>query len=162
MSSSWRVSALLLICCAVGYGCKTIAQPADTTREPAVTPAPAVTAAPEPAAPAPVPAPVQPSQPPVPVPAPAPPLAPAVAPPAAVPAPAPAPTPPPLAPTHLLQIRVGLANFRASPGTGSAILGVLRKGTRLTALEEKDRWFRVRLDDGREGWVAASVVAPAR
>ena len=52
-----------------------------------------------------------------------------------------------------------LANLREGPGTKAKILRVLRKGTTVTVLEEKDQWFRVRLDDGREGWIAESVAA---
>jgi SH3-like domain-containing protein len=35
---------------------------------------------------------------------------------------------------------------------------VLRRGTRLTVVAKGDHWYRVRLDNGTEGWVAESVV----
>ena len=54
-----------------------------------------------------------------------------------------------------------LANFRAAPGTSGRIVAVLRKGTRVDVLEARNQWYRVRLADGREGWVAESVTAPA-
>lgn len=88
------------------------------------------------------------------------------APPAATPAPppvaAPAPPPPrpgalPDAPSHLF-IGVERANLRGGPDTKSRILAVLRRGTRLTVVAKGDHWYRVRLDNGTEGWVAESVV----
>jgi hypothetical protein len=60
---------------------------------------------------------------------------------------------------RILHIKTDLANFREGPGTKAKILRVLRKGTPVIVLEEKDQWFRVRLDDGREGWIAESVAA---
>jgi SH3-like domain-containing protein len=36
---------------------------------------------------------------------------------------------------------------------------VLRQGARLQVLEAKSDWFRVRLDDNQEGWVAESVTS---
>jgi N-acetylmuramoyl-L-alanine amidase len=56
-------------------------------------------------------------------------------------------------------IGVDHANFRAQPGRRGRILAVLKRGTRVEVLEEKDDWFRVRLEDGREGWIAESVSA---
>ncbi len=58
-------------------------------------------------------------------------------------------------------IKTSLANFRAAPGTSGRIVAVLRKGTRVDVLEARNQWYRVRLADGREGWVAESVTAPA-
>jgi uncharacterized protein YgiM (DUF1202 family) len=110
------------------------------------------TAAAQPAAPAPTPA----------APAPAP-QAPAPAPAAPAPTP-PAPAPPEQAPmesARALFIKTSLANFREAPGTRGRILAVLRKGTRVDVLEARSQWYRVRLADGREGWVAESVTAAA-
>jgi uncharacterized protein YgiM (DUF1202 family) len=107
----------------------------------------------QPAAPAPTPA----------APAPAP-QAPAPAAPAPAPA-APAATPPappaqaPMESARALFIKTSLANFREAPGTRGRILAVLRKGTRVDVLEARNQWYRVRLADGREGWVAESVTA---
>jgi uncharacterized protein YgiM (DUF1202 family) len=41
----------------------------------------------------------------------------------------------------------------------SKIISVLKKGTKLTVLEEKAGWLRVRLGDGTEGWVAKAMTA---
>ena len=96
------------------------------------------------------------------------------------PAPTPAPTPAPPAPAapagpppgqepvtaapqvpRVLVIRPAQANFRAAPGTSARIVAVLRKGTRVEVLEARNQWYRVKLADGREGWIAESVaVAP--
>ncbi len=56
-------------------------------------------------------------------------------------------------------MKTHLANLREGGGTGMKILRVLRQGTRLEVLEERQEWYRVRLEDGQEGWVAASVTA---
>jgi uncharacterized protein YgiM (DUF1202 family) len=75
-------------------------------------------------------------------------------------APAPEPDPPeqtPMESARALYIKTMLANFREAPGTTGRILAVLRKGTRVDVLEARNQWYRVRLADGREGWVAESV-----
>ena len=40
------------------------------------------------------------------------------------------------------------------------IVVVLKQGARLMVLEERSQWFRVRTEDGKEGWIASSVLAP--
>jgi uncharacterized protein YgiM (DUF1202 family) len=60
-----------------------------------------------------------------------------------------------------LLISVGQANFREKPDVKSRILQVLSKGTKLVVVSKGNQWYRVRLDNGREGWVAESVVTPA-
>jgi uncharacterized protein YgiM (DUF1202 family) len=123
---------------------------------PAAAPAPSPTPAPQ--QPTPLPASPPPSAPP----APSGPPAPRPAPPPASPAPAPtpprAPVPGPTA--KIVYVKTHLANLREGGGTSMKILRVLRQGTRLEVLEERSEWFRVRLQDGQEGWVAASVTAP--
>ena len=67
------------------------------------------------------------------------------------------------APRERLAIKTSLANLREGPGTRARIVGVLKQGTRVEVLEEKEQWYRVRAEDGREGWIAESVTsAPAR
>jgi uncharacterized protein YgiM (DUF1202 family) len=89
-------------------------------------------------------------------------------PPAAKPAPtAPAPLPPPAEPpaierppaASVLYVGVQRANFRQGPDLKARILAVVTKGTKLTVLEKSGQWYRVRLDDGKEGWVAESVTS---
>ncbi len=105
--------------------------------------------------------------------------------PSTAPSPAPAPTPaapppgasptrpasqpareeaPPKAPAGAPQrliISVGQANLREKPDARSRILQVLSKGTKLVVISKGNQWYRVRLDSGREGWVAESVVTAA-
>jgi len=92
-----------------------------------------------------------------PAPAPAPPPAPVS--PAPTPAPAEPPRPAPVEPARALFIKAAMANLRDGAGTNAKILAVLRGGTRVEVLEERNRWYRVRLADGREGWVAESVTS---
>lgn len=44
-------------------------------------------------------------------------------------------------------------HLRAGPSLGSAILATLPVNTRLTVLSQTEQWLRVRLADGREGYV---------
>jgi len=60
---------------------------------------------------------------------------------------------------EILYVKTNLANFREGAGTSMKILRVLRQGTRLQVLESRNTWLRVRLDDGKEGWVAESVTS---
>jgi SH3-like domain-containing protein len=59
-----------------------------------------------------------------------------------------------------LVVSVAKANLRAGPDTNAKILAVLPKGTRLAVISKGNQWYRVRLDNGTEGWLAESVVAP--
>ena len=53
---------------------------------------------------------------------------------------------------------------RANPGTESRSLGVIRRGARVTVRGTRTRWgttwIRVRLDDGRYGWVKEAMTSP--
>jgi len=75
--------------------------------------------------------------------------------------PRPAPAPPTAAsPAPSRQVKSPTANLRDQPGVRGKIVVVLRQGARLVVLEERSQWFRVRTQDGREGWIAGSVLAP--
>ncbi|MFO7271370.1 MAG: SH3 domain-containing protein [Sphaerobacter thermophilus] len=93
----------------------------------------------------------------------------AVATPAATPAPAePTPAPPPPTPTWQATHRVSAntdVNFRSGPNTISPPIRTLAPGTLLQFLGEEQQsgnttWMRCRLEDGTEGWIAATLVAP--
>lgn len=55
------------------------------------------------------------------------------------------------------EIVLPFVNLRQGPSMDSKIIIVLKKGTKLTVLEEKAGWLRVRLGDGMEGWVAKAM-----
>ena len=75
-------------------------------------------------------------------------------------APPPAATAPSSATTPVLYVKTPVANMRAEPGTSSQVLAILQKGTQVSVLDVKDQWHRVRFNDGKEGWIPASVTAP--
>lgn len=89
--------------------------------------------------------------------------------PAPTPLPAPAPsTPPPASaatPPIIARVmgtryaKTPTANLRDAAGTMGKIVVVIRGGTKLEVLETKAGWHRVRLPDGREGWIADSVTS---
>jgi len=124
-------------------GCASSPPPADKAAAAPAEPAPVLAPAPAPAVSPPAPAPA-----PAPVPA---------ARPVPVPSPPPAVTAPSPEPREALAVKTSFANLREAPGSKGRIVGVLKQGMRLELLEEKDQWFRVRVEDGREGWVAESV-----
>jgi Bacterial SH3 domain len=61
-----------------------------------------------------------------------------------------------------LYVKNPAANIRGGAGLSFPVVTTAPRGARLEVLEEggtaTDRWYRVRLSDGREGWIAASVV----
>lgn len=73
--------------------------------------------------------------------------------------PPPAGQPPTSETTPILYVKTQFANMRVEPSTNAKVLAVLKKGNKLTVLEEKNEWYRIKLDDGKEGWVAASVTS---
>jgi len=97
----------------------------------------------------------------------APPAAPARPAPAPAPRPAPAPAPGPAAtppaPAKVIgtrYVKVPTANLRDVAGTMGKVLVVIPRATKLDLLETKSGWHRVRLSDGKEGWIADSVTSP--
>jgi TonB family protein len=86
----------------------------------------------------------------------------------AAPAPAPAPAappevvepvrppePPPPPPAVTVRVTGSTLNVRGGPSAGAAVVGKVRKGERLTLLEERPDWYRVQLPSGSEGWVSS-------
>ncbi len=57
------------------------------------------------------------------------------------------------------QVSWSIVNLREGPGTNYKVLGKARKGTSLTILEERDGWYFVRLDDGKEAWVSKNATS---
>ncbi|MEQ8910071.1 MAG: tetratricopeptide repeat protein [Vicingaceae bacterium] len=49
-------------------------------------------------------------------------------------------------------------NINSSPSAGSSKLFVLHEGTKLKVEEEKEKWIKVSLPNGNEGWIKKSLV----
>ncbi len=45
------------------------------------------------------------------------------------------------------------ASLREGPGTNFKVTVQVQKGTALEVVEEKGQWYRVKLEDGQEGWI---------
>lgn len=62
-----------------------------------------------------------------------------------------------------LYVKIAAASIREGAGARFKLLSQVPQGTRLQVLEtggtDADRWFKVRLANGQEGWVAASAVS---
>jgi uncharacterized protein YgiM (DUF1202 family) len=81
--------------------------------------------------------------------------------PPAVPATPQPPVSKPARPPRVTQVVWGSVNLREGPGTNHKILGIVKKGTTLTVLEEKEGWLHVRLKDGKEAWIAKAATSEA-
>jgi len=68
--------------------------------------------------------------------------------------------------TSVMYVQIPMANIREGAGVGYAVVGRIPRGTRLDVLETRgsdaDRWFRVRVAGGQEGWVAASALSASQ
>jgi curli biogenesis system outer membrane secretion channel CsgG len=80
----------------------------------------------------------------------------------APPPPAPRPVPPPAAAVVIGMrfVKTPTANLRDAGSSTGRIFQSLPRGTRLEVLETKAGWHRVRIPDGRQGWLADSVTSP--
>jgi curli biogenesis system outer membrane secretion channel CsgG len=50
------------------------------------------------------------------------------------------------------------ANIREGPGTGYRIIATLNRGTQLQKIEASGGWVKVKLDDGRIGWISGKLI----
>ncbi|RUT31317.1 SH3 domain-containing protein [Arsenicitalea aurantiaca] len=66
-----------------------------------------------------------------------------------------------LAPREMRRVTASSLNVRAAPVSGSAVLGSVRRDTRLAVHEVNGRWVRVSDGAGVEGWVFDTYLAPA-
>ncbi|WP_417307671.1 SH3 domain-containing protein [Devosia sp.] len=67
--------------------------------------------------------------------------------------------PEPAAPTFTHRVAVNGLNVRSQPSKHGQKLFAIRGGSEVSALSSKGGWTRVRLDDGRSGWVWGQMLA---
>jgi hypothetical protein len=46
---------------------------------------------------------------------------------------------------------------KSAPGSNYSSIATVRKGDKLTIMEQSGEWVRVRLENGQEGWVRSEV-----
>jgi Flp pilus assembly protein CpaB len=64
-------------------------------------------------------------------------------------------------PENLAIVAVDAANVRSSPSIAASVLDVMKYGTELQIVGQSADWFKVKLPDQREGWVAAGWIVTA-
>ena len=64
-------------------------------------------------------------------------------------------------PQNLAIVAVDAANVRSSPSIASSVLDQVKYGTELQIIGQSADWFKVKLPDQREGWVAAGWIVTA-
>ncbi len=64
----------------------------------------------------------------------------------------------PAATADLVRVVVRKANVRTGQNTSSKIVSTFVKGDVLNLIESHEKWHRVSLSDGREGWIFAKAV----
>ncbi len=69
---------------------------------------------------------------------------------------------PPAATADVIRVVVRKANVRSQQTTSSQIVKTLFKGDTLSLVASRDDWHKVRLDDGREGWIFGKAVEVER
>jgi N-acetylmuramoyl-L-alanine amidase len=58
-------------------------------------------------------------------------------------------------------VSVDAANVRSGPDISSSVIDQLKYGTQVPIVGQQQDWFKVKLPDGREGFVAAGwIIAP--
>ncbi len=64
---------------------------------------------------------------------------------------------------EVVYVKTASVNIRETGGTNAKVVTTARKGNKLLVLGESqsgnEKWYKVRLEDGREGWVASWLVA---
>ncbi len=68
----------------------------------------------------------------------------------------------PAATADVARVIVRKANVRTGQNTSSQIVGTFVEGDTLNLLETHEKWYKVRLDDGQEGWIYAKAVEVER
>jgi pilus assembly protein CpaB len=64
-------------------------------------------------------------------------------------------------PVNVAVVSVDAANVRSGPDISSSVIDQLKYGTQVPIVGQQQDWFKVKLPDGREGFVAAGwIIAP--
>jgi len=64
-------------------------------------------------------------------------------------------------PTNLAIVAVDAANVRSGPSIASSVIDQVKYGTELQIIGQSADWFKIKLPDQREGWVAAGWIVTA-
>jgi hypothetical protein len=64
-------------------------------------------------------------------------------------------------PQNLAVVAVDAANVRSSPSIAASVMDQVKYGTELQIVGQSADWFKVKLPDQREGWVAAGWIVTA-
>jgi Flp pilus assembly protein CpaB len=64
-------------------------------------------------------------------------------------------------PQNLAIVAVDAANVRSSPSIAASVLDQVKYGTELQIIGQSADWFKVKMPDQREGWVAAGWIVTA-
>ena len=64
-------------------------------------------------------------------------------------------------PENVAVVAVDAANVRSSPSVASTVIDQVKYGTELEIVGQSADWFKIRLPDKREGWVAAGWIVTA-
>jgi hypothetical protein len=64
-------------------------------------------------------------------------------------------------PANIAVVAVDAANVRSSPSIASSVIDLVKYGTELEIVGQSADWFKIRLPDNREGWVAAGWIVTA-
>lgn len=64
-------------------------------------------------------------------------------------------------PTNVAVVAVDVANVRSGPSVDSSIIAQLEYGAQVPILGQQADWYKVKLPDGREGWMAAGWIVGA-
>lgn len=66
-----------------------------------------------------------------------------------------------VAPTNVAVISVDVANVRTGPTIDASVIAQIKYGTELPILGQDQDWYKIKLPDGREGYVAAGWIVGA-
>lgn len=62
-------------------------------------------------------------------------------------------------PLKVVYVKWPQVSLREGPGTNFQATIQVQKGTALEVVEEKGQWYRVRLEDGQEGWIGKATIS---